>query len=61
VLDRFYRGEQATGQGSGLGLAIVSRIAGRHHATLSLGNVSPQGGLSVKLSGLRAVEPATST
>lgn len=61
VLDRFYRGEHAMGQGSGLGLAIVSRIAGRHHATLSLGNVSPQGGLSVKLSGLRAVEPVTTT
>jgi two-component system, OmpR family, sensor kinase len=52
VLDRFYRGEGAQGQGSGLGLAIATRIAQRHHVTLTLRNNVGTSGLSAVVSGL---------
>ncbi|RFU48394.1 ATP-binding protein [Paraburkholderia sp. DHOC27] len=52
VLDRFYRGEGAQGQGSGLGLAIATRIAQRHHVTLTLRNNAGTSGLSAVVSGL---------
>jgi two-component system, OmpR family, sensor kinase len=52
VLDRFYRGEGAQGQGSGLGLAIATRIAQRHHVTLTLRNNVGTSGLSAVVTGL---------
>ena len=46
VFDRFYRRNAAASEGSGLGLAIVRNVAGRHGATVSLGD-APLGGLRV--------------
>jgi signal transduction histidine kinase len=44
VFDRFYRRGDGSAEGSGLGLAIVRTVAGRHGATITLGD-SPLGGL----------------
>ena len=46
AFDRFYRRDGSPEGGSGLGLAIVKAIAGRHGATVTLGE-SPLGGLRV--------------
>ena len=48
LVERFYRGQQASGQGSGLGLAIVQRIADLHGARLEISNL-PTGGLEARL------------
>lgn len=53
VCDRFYRGIETKGAGSGLGLAIASRVAGRHHAELSLRNNADGHGLTVSVSRLK--------
>lgn len=44
VFDRFYRRNPAAADGTGLGLAIVKTVAGRHGASVVLGD-SPLGGL----------------
>jgi two-component system OmpR family sensor kinase len=54
VFDRFYRGTGAQGSGSGLGLAIASSIAGRHGATLKVRNREGEGGLAVRVGGIRS-------
>ena len=43
VVERFYRGDKATGAGTGLGLSIVSEIANAHGGRLVISS-SPQGG-----------------
>ncbi len=48
AFDRFYRRDGSSEGGSGLGLAIVKAIAGRHGATVALGE-APLGGLRVTL------------
>ena len=48
LIERFYRGQQASGQGSGLGLAIVQRIADLHGARLEISNLAT-GGLEARL------------
>ncbi len=48
LVERFYRGQQASGQGSGLGLAIVQRIADLHGARLEISNLAT-GGLEARL------------
>jgi two-component system, OmpR family, sensor kinase len=53
LFDRFYRGEQASALGSGLGLAIARQVALRHRAVLTLRRVSEQGGLAVRVTGIR--------
>ncbi|MEM5339328.1 sensor histidine kinase [Paraburkholderia azotifigens] len=53
VFDRFYRSAGNKEHGSGLGLAIASKIAQRHHATLSMSKNESGVGLRVTLAGLR--------
>jgi signal transduction histidine kinase len=49
VLDRFYRGENATDRaGSGLGLAIVKSVVARHKASLTL--AEGDGGVGLRAS-----------
>ena len=43
LVERFYRGSEATAEGSGLGLAIVQRIAELHGARLEVENVDSGG------------------
>ncbi|CAG9189726.1 Sensory histidine kinase QseC [Paraburkholderia sabiae] len=53
VFDRFYRSAGNKEHGSGLGLAIASKIAQRHHATLSMSDNENGVGLRITLAGLR--------
>lgn len=48
LIERFYRGREASVEGSGLGLAIVRRIAELHDAKLEVANVDA-GGFSATL------------
>jgi two-component system sensor histidine kinase QseC len=48
LVERFYRGQQISGEGSGLGLAIVQRIAELHGAQLGISNRAG-GGLQARL------------
>ena len=48
LVERFYRGQQVSGEGSGLGLAIVQRVAELHGARLEISNL-PAGGLEARL------------
>jgi signal transduction histidine kinase len=48
VLERFARGEGATGPGTGLGLSIATAQAARHGGSLELSD-SPLGGLRVRV------------
>lgn len=48
LIERFYRGREASAEGSGLGLAIVRRIAELHGARLEIANVEG-GGFSATL------------
>ena len=43
LIERFYRGREATAEGSGLGLAIVRRIAELHGAHLEIANLDSGG------------------
>jgi two-component system sensor histidine kinase QseC len=43
LIERFYRGREATAEGSGLGLAIVRRIAELHGARLEIANLDGGG------------------
>ncbi len=48
VFERFSRLQNSATEGCGLGLAIVREIAGRHGATVTLGD-TPRGGLRVEV------------
>ncbi|HEY0295054.1 MAG TPA: ATP-binding protein [Bordetella sp.] len=48
VFGRFYRSADAGATGNGLGLALVRTLAGRHGATVTLGD-APDGGLRVRV------------
>lgn len=48
IFDRFYRRNATQGSGTGLGLAIVKAIAGRHGASIAVGD-APGGGLTVRV------------
>jgi len=49
IFQRFFRGEGREESGCGIGLSIVKRIAEMHRAQIHIQNVSPEGGLQVRL------------
>jgi len=49
IFQRFFRGEGREESGCGIGLSIVKRIAEMHRAQIHIQNVSPAGGLQVRL------------
>ncbi|MBL0290508.1 MAG: sensor histidine kinase N-terminal domain-containing protein [Betaproteobacteria bacterium] len=55
LVERFYRGREASAEGSGLGLAIAQRIAELHGARFEVGN-RPGGGFEARLRWPAAVQ-----
>jgi signal transduction histidine kinase len=54
VVQRFYRGDHASGEGTGLGLAIVNEVAVAHRGTFVILD-APGGGLRCEITRIRGM------